>query len=114
MGFSFLTILIGITLLYFVYKKRNLIQLRHKLFQQNGGLLLQQRIMTNESNVDTTKVFTVQELEKATNNDSEDRILGHGGYGTVYKGILSDQRVVAIKKSRVIWMKPRLNLSLMK
>ncbi|GKC49939.1 wall-associated receptor kinase 2-like protein [Tanacetum coccineum] len=102
MGFGFLTILIGLTWLYFVYKKRNLIQLRHKLFQQNGGLLLQQRIMTNEGNVDSTKVFTAQELEKATNNYSEDRILGHGGYGTVYKGILSDQRVVAIKKSRVM------------
>nr|XP_043621304.1 wall-associated receptor kinase 2-like [Erigeron canadensis] len=102
MGFGFLSILVGITWLYFVFKKRNLIKLRRKLFQQNGGLLLKQRITTNEGNVDSTKVFTAQELGKATNNYAEDRILGRGGYGTVYKGILNDQRVVAIKKSRVM------------
>ncbi|KAK9054944.1 hypothetical protein SSX86_026023 [Deinandra increscens subsp. villosa] len=102
MGFGFLAILVGITWLYFVFKKRNLVKLRKKLFQQNGGLLLNQRIKTNEGNVDSTKVFTAQELEKATNNYAEDRILGRGGYGTVYKGILTDQRVVAIKKSRVM------------
>nr|XP_043619868.1 wall-associated receptor kinase 2-like [Erigeron canadensis] len=103
MGFGYLSILIGITWLYFTFKKRNLIRLRQKLFQQNGGLLLKQRITgNNESNVDSTKVFTAHELEKATNNYAEDSILGRGGYGTVYKGILNDQRVVAIKKSRVM------------
>ncbi|KAK9054945.1 hypothetical protein SSX86_026024 [Deinandra increscens subsp. villosa] len=102
MGFGFLAILVGITWLYFVFKKRNLVKLRQKLFQKNGGLLLKQRIMTTTGNVDSTKVFTAQELEKATNNYAEDRILGRGGYGVVYKGVLTDQRVVAIKKSRVM------------
>ncbi|GJR86620.1 wall-associated receptor kinase 2-like protein [Tanacetum coccineum] len=102
MGLGFLAILVGITWLYFGVKKRNLTKLRHKLFQQNGGLLLKQRIMSNEGSVDSTKVFTAVELEKATNNYAEDRVLGRGGYGTVYKGILMDQRVVAIKKSRVM------------
>ncbi|KAD3067714.1 hypothetical protein E3N88_35594 [Mikania micrantha] len=102
MGFGFLAILVGTTWLYFVFKKRNLVKLRSKLFQRNGGLLLKQHITTNEDNVDSTNIFTAQELEKATNNYAEDRILGRGGYGTVYKGILTDQRVVAIKKSRVM------------
>ena len=91
MGLGFLAILIGITWLYFGVKKRNLTKLRRKLFQQNGGLLLKQRIMSNEGSVDSTKVFTAVELEKATNNYAEDRVLGRGGYGTVYKGILTDQ-----------------------
>ncbi|KAI3676277.1 hypothetical protein L1987_85882 [Smallanthus sonchifolius] len=102
MGFGFLGILVGTTWLYFVFKKRNLVKLRRKFFQQNGGLLLKQRITTNDGNVDSTKLFTAQELENATNNYAEDMILGRGGYGTVYKGILTDQRVVAIKKSRVM------------
>ncbi|KAJ0442185.1 putative protein kinase RLK-Pelle-WAK family [Helianthus annuus] len=101
-GFGFLAILVGITWLYFVIKKRNLVKLREKFFQQNGGLLLKQRITNNEGNVDSTKVFTALELEKATNNYAEDRILGRGGYGIVYKGILTGHRVVAIKKSRVV------------
>ncbi|KAL8196713.1 hypothetical protein R6Q57_024556 [Mikania cordata] len=102
MGFGFLAVLVGTTWLYFAIKKRNLVKLRQKMFQKNGGLLLKQHIMTNEGNVDSTKVFTAQELEKATNNYAEDRILGRGGYGTVYKGNLSNQHVVAIKKSRVM------------
>ncbi|KAJ0681204.1 putative protein kinase RLK-Pelle-WAK family [Helianthus annuus] len=101
-GFGFLAILVGITWLYFVIKKRNLVKLREKFFQQNGGLLLKQRITNNKGNVDSTKVFTALELEKATNNYAEDRILGRGGYGIVYKGILTGHRVVAIKKSRVV------------
>ncbi|KAL8197640.1 hypothetical protein R6Q57_024345 [Mikania cordata] len=102
MGFGLLAILVGVTWLYFVFKKRNLVKLRRKLFQRNGGLLLKQRITTNEDNVDSTKIFRAQELEKATNNYAEDRILGRGGYGIVYKGILTNQQVVAIKKSLVM------------
>ncbi|KAL2500228.1 Wall-associated receptor kinase 2 [Forsythia ovata] len=102
-GFGFLSLVIGVTWLYFSIKKRKLIQLREKFFQQNGGLLLKQQISSNEGNVESsTKVFTAEELEKATDNYAEERILGRGGYGTVYKGILLDKRVVAIKKSRVM------------
>ncbi|XP_042976795.1 wall-associated receptor kinase-like 1 [Carya illinoinensis] len=80
-----------------------MIKRKEKFFKQNGGLLLQQQLSTNnEVNVENTKLFNSEELEKATDRFSVDRIIGHGGQGTVYKGMLADGKIVAIKKSMVI------------
>ncbi|KAL0426230.1 UNVERIFIED_CONTAM: Wall-associated receptor kinase [Sesamum latifolium] len=91
MSFGLLALVIAVTWLYFGIKKRKLINLREKFFQQNGGLLLKLQLSSHD------------ELEKATNDYADDRILGQGGYGTVYKGILRDpHQIVAIKKSRIM------------
>ncbi|KAM3694173.1 hypothetical protein ACJW31_07G040200 [Castanea mollissima] len=87
--------------LYKVIKKRNKIKLKQKFFKRNGGLLLQQQ-SSNENNVQKTKLFNSKELENATNRFNENRILGKGGQGTVYKGMLVDGRIVAIKKCNIV------------
>ncbi|KAL8246562.1 hypothetical protein R6Q59_007778 [Mikania micrantha] len=75
---------------------------RKRFFKRNGGLLLKQQEETDPSLVDKTIHFTSRELQKATDNFNENRILGRGGQGTVYKGMLVDGRIVAVKKSKIV------------
>lgn len=42
--------------------------------------------------------FSIEELERATDNFSQRNLIGQGGFGIVYKGILSDGTPVAVKK----------------
>ncbi|KAF8404139.1 hypothetical protein HHK36_009019 [Tetracentron sinense] len=88
--------------MYQVVKRKKNIKLKQKFFKQNGGLLLQQQMTSDEGNVEKTKIFTAKELEKATDNYNNNRILGQGGHGTVYKGMLTDGRIVAVKKSKIV------------
>lgn len=55
-----------------------------------------------DGGADRSKLFNSEELNKATDNFNVNRILGQGGQGTVYKGMLEDGRIVAVKKSKVI------------
>jgi len=76
--------------------------LKQKFFVQNRGLLLQQLIASSEDATQNMRILRLDELEKATNRFDNALIIGRGGHGEVYKGILSDQRVVAIKRSKVV------------
>ncbi|KAF8648013.1 hypothetical protein HU200_065048 [Digitaria exilis] len=45
-----------------------------------------------------TMVFTLKEMEEATNMFSDRNLIGKGGFGRVYRGLLKDGQIVAIKK----------------
>ncbi|KAB2040500.1 hypothetical protein ES319_D02G087700v1 [Gossypium barbadense] len=96
---GFLGLLLGIVLCCWMLRQRQISKLREANFQQNGGILLREQLSKRQGYREDVKVFTAEELEKATNNYNESRILGQGGQGTVYKGILADNQIVAIKKS---------------
>uniref|UniRef100_A0A0D3HWR4 Protein kinase domain-containing protein n=1 Tax=Oryza barthii TaxID=65489 RepID=A0A0D3HWR4_9ORYZ len=78
---------------------------RHKkdkdeYFKQNGGLKLYDEMRSRK--VDTIRILPEKDIKNATDNYSEDRVLGIGGHGMVYRGTLDDNKEVAIKKSKVI------------
>lgn len=50
--------------------------------------------------VDGVKAFTFREMTMATKNFNSSTEVGQGGYGKVYKGILADGTVVAIKRAQ--------------
>lgn len=84
---------------YKLVKRRRNKRIRDKFFKRNGGLLLQQQLSADDSVIKRTRIFKENELAKASDQFSEDRILGRGGQGTVYKGMLTDGKIVAIKRS---------------
>ncbi|KAB5564939.1 hypothetical protein DKX38_004993 [Salix brachista] len=92
----------GAWLMQKLKKKKKCIQLKNKFFKRNGGLLLQQQLSSSDGSLQKTKVFCSNELEKATGYFNENRVLGHGGQGTVYKGMLADGSIVAVKKSTMV------------
>jgi hypothetical protein len=45
------------------------------------------------------KMFTYKQLSKATQNFRKENLLGRGGFGSVYKGVLLDPpKTIAVKK----------------
>ena len=82
-GISLIVVLVVSSWLYFLIKNRRLVKLKEQIFQQNGGLILQQLLSNKEGSCETTKIYTAKELNKATKNYDVSRIMGQGGYGTV-------------------------------
>lgn len=99
-GAALLLLVLGAVFVTRKQKHRRARALKHKFFRQNRGHLLQQ-LVSQKADIAERMIIPLVELEKATNNFDKAREIAGGGHGMVYKGIMSDQHVVAIKKSKV-------------
>jgi len=68
LGFGLL-VAIGAWWLYKFIRKQREVK-RKKFSKLNGGLLMQQQLVSNEGNIENTRVFSSKELERATENKS--------------------------------------------
>ncbi|KAK1314445.1 Wall-associated receptor kinase 2 [Acorus calamus] len=84
-GIPLLLILIG-SWIYLGIQTRELNVLKEKYYQKNGGKHLEQLLAANP-NV-AFKIFNKEELLMATDKFDEKNILGQGGQGMVFKGVL--------------------------
>ncbi|KAL3815047.1 hypothetical protein ACJIZ3_016315 [Penstemon smallii] len=101
-GLGALLLLIGAFMSSKVIIKRIKDNRKQNFFKRNGGLLLEQQLSSTNNGVEKTKLFSSKELIRATDNYNANRILGRGGQGTVYKGMLIDGKIVAVKKSKKV------------
>ncbi|KAK1553839.1 hypothetical protein Q3G72_004290 [Acer saccharum] len=95
-------ILISGMLFSWRFGRQRQLKQRQMFFRRNGGLLLQQQIASHKGAVGTTKIFGIQVLDRATDNFDAGRIRGTGGFCSLYKGMLPDGEIVAIKKARIM------------
>ncbi|XP_048559798.1 wall-associated receptor kinase 3-like isoform X1 [Triticum urartu] len=102
MGLFGLMVIIMISVFWgqMTIQKRKLNKVKQEYFREHGGLLLFDR-MRSEKGL-SFNVFSEAELRHATDNFDISRILGKGGHGTVYKGIIKSSTPVAVKRCGIV------------
>jgi serine/threonine protein kinase len=89
-------VVIAITCTYLILERKKLSNIKQKYFQQHGGMMLLQEISLKQGT--GFSIFTEAELIEATDKFDDKNILGRGGHGTVYKGLLKDGSLIAVKR----------------
>ncbi|CAM6048172.1 unnamed protein product [Sphagnum compactum] len=102
-GYCVLSLTCGVTALLLGYAVLTWI-FRRKRQQKLAELMRFKEFSSRLSHVSGggkyPRVFTTKEMRKATNGFSKDRVLGSGGFGEVYKGII-DGTVIAVKSAKL-------------
>ncbi|KAI7743482.1 hypothetical protein M8C21_011245, partial [Ambrosia artemisiifolia] len=99
-----LVIVVSITAIFYVrYKLRNckcatkgVKLVKNNAFQKDGGKIQPD---LDELKIQRARVFSYSELERATGGFTEESQVGKGSFSCVFKGILNDGVVVAVKRA---------------
>ncbi|KAG6665827.1 wall-associated receptor kinase-like 20 [Carya illinoinensis] len=89
------TLFVAIIAIFLYKRHRRIKEARERLTRER------EEILNANSGGRAAKLFTGKDIKKATHDFSRDRLLGTGGYGEVYKGILEDGTDVAVKCAKV-------------
>ncbi|KAK0585114.1 hypothetical protein LWI29_023575 [Acer saccharum] len=79
-----------------VYKKNQ----QKKKEAQKNLIKGREEMLSSNNNGKFARIFTGKELMRASNNFSKENLIGGGGFGEVYKGILDDKTITAIKRAK--------------
>jgi len=63
----------------------------------SGGGAHRSEVSVEDPNIGWGRWYSMKEVELATRGFAEGNVIGEGGYGVVYRGILQDASVVAVK-----------------
>lgn len=101
-GALFVVGVLTLVLLFMLCKRRRkLSHVGHSVQGENGGGNLQNRQIDGSAIFSISKMgyrFPFAAIQEATDDFSENLVLGVGGFGKVYKGILRDETRVAVKR----------------
>ncbi|KAL5974067.1 hypothetical protein ACLOJK_030729 [Asimina triloba] len=88
-------LVISLILLFILWKRVRPKRSQKMLEETNKGVRAPDAF---SGNLRTISHFNYRTLRKATGNFSSTNLLGRGGFGPVYKGVLDDGRMIAVKK----------------
>ncbi|KAL2336558.1 hypothetical protein Fmac_011004 [Flemingia macrophylla] len=92
-GILFLTTVIGVIM----YKKHK----EAKSTKPNEAKIKRKEMSSAKASALSSRIFTGREIKKATNNFSQENLIGSGGFGEVFKGTFDDGTVFAIKRAKL-------------
>ncbi|KAL5839712.1 hypothetical protein ACOSQ4_012320 [Xanthoceras sorbifolium] len=78
--------------------KRKAMKEKHNLLKREEGSRNFSGENKNKDKLQDLPLFEFEKLATATNNFHSNNKLGEGGFGPVYKGILEDEREIAVKR----------------